>query len=215
MTTPKTTTARPDRAYGRKTADQRRLERRDRLLAAALDEFGAQGFRGTTIEALCTRAGVSTRHFYQDFASREDLLIALHDDLNERALQSVVATISKVDPNDLAARALAATTAYLEVMTSDRRSARVTLVESVGVSAKAEQHRREAIDRFVALIELEAGRLAADGVIPQRDYRLTAIGLAGALNGMVSTWTASEEWEAKVPDIAAESARLITLALTN
>jgi AcrR family transcriptional regulator len=202
------------RRYGRKTVDERRHERRERLLEAAVDAYGTRGYRGTTIEALCTAANVSTRNFYEEFANREALLIALHDDLNARAFEAVVAAMVDIDPDDIPARARTATRAYLEVMTSDRRWARIALVESVGVSPEAEAARRGAIDRFVALIELEADRMAGSGVIPKRDYGLTAVALAGALNGLIHTWTADADWEARVPEIADEAARLIVLAFT-
>src|SRR4051812_10645208 len=161
------------RRYGRKTTDERRHERRERLLAAGLDAYGTRGYRATTIEALCTAAGVSTRNFYEEFPTREALLIALHDDVNARAFDAVMAAMADVDPGDVGARARTATRAYFEVMTSDRRWARITLVESIGVSPEAEAARRAAIDRFIALIALEGERLAAADVIARRDFTLT------------------------------------------
>jgi AcrR family transcriptional regulator len=208
------TTPRPGRPYGRKTPDERRGDRRARLMATATEAFGTVGYRGTSIEALCAGAGVSTRNFYEEFPSREDLLIAVHDEINARAHTAVVATLGEIDPDDLLARARAATRAYLDVMTSDRRLARIALVESVGVSPKVEAARQAAIDRFVALIELESNRLADTGVVARRNFALTAVALAGALNGMVNTWSANADWEAQVPAIAEEAARLIVLGIT-
>jgi hypothetical protein len=88
------------------------------------------------------------------------------------------------------------------------------LVESVGLSAEAETHRRAAIDRFVALVEAEANRLADAGLIEPRDFQLTAVALAGALNGLINMWTANADWSATLPRIADEANRLILLALT-
>jgi AcrR family transcriptional regulator len=210
------TSATPDagRRYRRQSADERRAERRGKLVEAAVEAFGTQGYAATTIEQLCTAAGISTRNFYEEFGGREELLVALHDDLNRRALAAVVESLVDVDPDDVAARAHTAVLAYLRVMTSDRRWARIALVESVGVSAAAEQHRRDAIGGFVALIDAEANRLAQAGRAERRDYGLTAVALAGAINGLINTWTATEEWDAQVPRIADEAARLIVLALT-
>jgi AcrR family transcriptional regulator len=202
------------RRYGAKTPQERRAERRDRMLAAGLELFGTGGYRNTTIEALCSAAGVSTRNFYEEFGSREQLVIALHDEVNARALHAVIAALDGIDADDIAGRVRAGVGAYFEVMTSDRRWARIALVESVGVSTKAEAHRRAAIERFVALIEAEANRLAEAGLIARRDYHLTAVALAGALNGMVNTWTANSDWASIVPRIVDEASRLIVLALT-
>lgn len=207
------TGAESGRRYGDKTSSERRADRRDRLLKAALDAFGTDGYRTTSIEQLCAAAAISTRNFYEEFSTREELLLALHDDLNARALGAVVRAISDVDPADLAARADAGVRAYFGVMTSDRRWARIALVEAVGVSPAAEQRRRDAIGRFAELLRLEATRLADAGAVPQRDYALTSIAVVGAINGLINTWTADENWSAHVDQVIAEATRLIVLAI--
>lgn len=208
-----TSTTTTGRRYRRQVPEERRHERRARLTAAAVEAFGTKGFRATTIEELCKAAAISTRNFYEEFANRETLLVALHDELNARAFAAVIEAMVDTDPDDIEQRARVAVLAYLHVMTADRRWARIALVESVGVSPEAEHHRRDAIDRFVELLNLEATRLAGSGVIPARDYRLTAVALAGAINGLINTWSADDEWEAGVPEIAEEAARLIVRAL--
>jgi AcrR family transcriptional regulator len=202
------------RRYASKTADERREERRARMLSAGLQLFGTQGYRATTIEALCAAASVSTRNFYEEFGSREAIVVALHDEINGRALEAVIASLERTDPDDIHGRVSAATGAYFDVMTSDRRWAQIALVESVGISAEAEAHRRAAIDRFVALMEAEASRLSDAGMIERRDYHLTAVALAGAINGLINTWTANADWNQTAPRIADEATRLIVLGLT-
>jgi AcrR family transcriptional regulator len=201
------------RPYRRQSPSERRAARRAKLIDAAVEAFGTNGFRATSIEELCAAAGISTRNFYEEFRGREELLITLHDELNQRAFDAVVQALTDVDPGDLDQLARAGTRAYFEVMTGDRRWARIALVESVGVSPTAEQHRQTAIDRFAQLLLAEANRLADEGLVPKRDYRLTAIALVGAVNGLVNTWTADNGWEAQMDDVAAEAARLITLAI--
>jgi AcrR family transcriptional regulator len=148
---------------------------------------------------------VSTRNFYEHFPTRETLLIALHDQINAEALTAVAEALADIDPNDLPARARAGVSAYLRVMTSDRRRARIALVESVGVSRETEAARQAAIARFASLIELEANGLAANGITPARDFRLVAVGVVGAINGLVSTWTSATDWdEAEVLEVAVD-----------
>ncbi len=202
------------RTYGRKTADERRGDRRARLLETATDLFGTQGYRATTIEALCAGAGVSTRNFYEEFGSREKLLIAVHDDINARVFAAVVEALAEVEPEDLWGRVRSATRAYFDVMTSDRRWARVAVVESVGVGPDVEAARRAAIDGFVNLIELESERLAEAGVIERRPFGLTAVALAGAINGLLNTWAGDVDWDAQVDAIAGEAARLVVLGMS-
>lgn len=207
------TTSGSGRIYRRKSAVERRALRRSRLLEAAVEAFGTQGYRATPIEQLCTAAGISTRNFYEEFPSREALAIELHDDLNRRALEAVELAIGGCDPSDLEARARAGMAAYLRVMTEDRRWARIALVETVGVSPTAEQHRRRAIEGFAAVLLAEANRLAAAGIVPARDFSLTAVALVGAVNGLVNTWTAAADWHAQVNEVAEEATRLILLAI--
>jgi AcrR family transcriptional regulator len=175
--------------------------------------FGTQGYLATSIEQLCSDAGISTRNFYDEFAGREALLATLHDMLNQRAFDAVVAALIDVNPNDLDARARAGVRAYFEVMTEDPRWARIAVVESVGVSAEMEAHRRDATARFASLIEAEADRLSRAGVIPDGDHSLTAVALVGALNGLINLW-AGGGWNAVIDDVIAEAARLIVVALS-
>jgi AcrR family transcriptional regulator len=193
------------RRYADQSAEERHDERRKRLLEAALDAFGTAGYSETSIGELCARARVSTRNFYEHFAGRQEVLIALHDEINADALMAVATAIAAVDPDDLPARARAGVAAYLREMTADRRRARIALVESVGLSRETESHRQAAISRFAGLIELESNRLAAAGVVTARDFRLVSVALVGAINGLVSTWTSAGDWnEEEVVDVAVD-----------
>ncbi len=186
---------------------------RARLLAAGLDLFTERGYAATSVEQLCERAGVSTADFERDFGSRERLVIALHDDANHRALAAMIVALDEVPADDVRGRIVSATRTYLEVMTSDRRWARIAIVESSGVSAAVEEHRRTAIARFTALMEFEAERLATLGILERRDFHMTAVAMTGAIYGMLNTWTADVDWQVEVERIVEEGTRLIMLAL--
>ncbi|MDQ3573052.1 MAG: TetR/AcrR family transcriptional regulator, partial [Actinomycetota bacterium] len=67
--------------------------------------------------------------------------------------------------------------------------------------------------RFADLLALEAAQLAEQGLVPRRDHRLTATALVGAINGLINTWTADDEWQARVDQIIDEATRLIVLAI--
>ncbi|NUS17521.1 MAG: helix-turn-helix transcriptional regulator, partial [Streptomyces sp.] len=73
----------PTGRYGGKTAEERQAERRRRFLDAALQLFGdTPGYRNTTVAALSEAAGLSTRQFYEEFRTLEDVLAALHLQVN-------------------------------------------------------------------------------------------------------------------------------------
>lgn len=197
------------RVYGNKSAAQRSAERRQRLLDAALEQFGTEGYQRTPIEQLCQRAGVSTRSFYEEFGAREELLIAVHDDINLRVFEAVAAAVSVHEPDDLDARVRAGARAYFETMMGDPRRARIGLVETVGVSPEVEAARRAAIDRFEALLSAELDRFQALGRVPKRDYGLTVVAAIGALYGLAQSWTTDPGWDAHVDDVIDEAGRTI------
>jgi AcrR family transcriptional regulator len=176
-------------------------------MAAGLQAFGTRGFQATTIEQLCSEAGVATRSFYEIFATREALLIALHDDINARALDAIVDALSNVDTDDLHARAVSAFTTYLDIITTDPRWVRITLRETVGASPATYQARRAALARFESFLLAELDRLAASGVVPQRDLRLTAVAVVGGLTALVESLLPPDEPPRALPRAAIEQVR--------
>jgi AcrR family transcriptional regulator len=211
-----TDTARPGRVYAGRSAEGRSAERRARLMAAGLEAFGTHGFQSTTIEQLCTAANVATRSFYETFASREALLIALHDEINARALDAIVRALAEVE-DDLHTRAVAAFTAYLEVITTDARWVRITLRETIGATAATYVARREALGRFATFLHGELDRLAAVGAIPKRDHALTAVAVVGGLTALVESLLPPDEQpgplrRADVDRVREEGVRLILSA---
>ncbi|MGM0769628.1 MAG: TetR/AcrR family transcriptional regulator [Pseudomonadota bacterium] len=56
---------------------QRAIRKRNALLAAAFEEFSAQGFEPTTAKSIADRAGVATGTFYQYFDNKQDVLLEI------------------------------------------------------------------------------------------------------------------------------------------
>ncbi len=56
---------------------QRSLETRARLLAAALKRFAQDGYNAASVDAICAEAGVSKGAFYHHFPSKQALFLAL------------------------------------------------------------------------------------------------------------------------------------------
>jgi AcrR family transcriptional regulator len=51
---------------------------RERILDVALDLFADQGFDGTSMREIAARLGITKPSIYYHFASKEDILLALH-----------------------------------------------------------------------------------------------------------------------------------------
>ncbi|MEU5765644.1 TetR/AcrR family transcriptional regulator [Streptomyces asoensis] len=180
----------PTGRYGGKTAEQRQAERRGRFLAAALRLFGdTPGYRGTTVASLSEAAGLSTRQFYEEFRTLEDVLAALHLQVNDWAEEAVLAAFAAAAGAPLVERVTAIFRAYAANVTSDPRRIRITFVEIVGVSPRLEEQRLARRARWVDLICAEATAAAARGEAAPRDYRLAATAFIGSVNGLLHDWS--------------------------
>jgi AcrR family transcriptional regulator len=200
------------RDYGGRTATQRRAERRQRLMTAALELFGTDGYPATSIERLCARANVSTRNFYEEFASREALLIALHDEITQQAFDAVTAAVAEIQDESTAVRIDRAIEAYIGTTSSDPRWTRIAYVEVVGVSAAVERHRLAWRAKLGTWLEAEAARAVARGEATDRDYSLTLMAFIGAVNELVHHWSIHGR-QVPLEVIRAELTRLALAAL--
>lgn len=201
-----------ERRYAGRTSEQRRAERRSRLLEAGLEAFGTQGYAATTVTGLCARANVSTRNFYEEFGSLETILITLLDESREQVATKVEATFAEMGDNPVPDRIERAVRSYLGALTTDLRRTRILLVETTAVSGKVDTHRGNMFGRFVGLVEAEADRARAAGLIADRDYHLTAVSVVGMLSTLVTLWATGRGLDATLEEIGDEATRIIQAA---
>jgi AcrR family transcriptional regulator len=181
----------PTGRYGGKTAEERQALRRGRFLDAALQLFGdTPGYRNTTVAALSEAAGLSTRQFYEEFRTIEDVLAALHLQVNGWAEEAVLAAVADAESLPLAERVSAIFRAYAGNVTSDSRRVRITFVEIIGVSPRLEEQRLARRAGWIDLLCAEANAAVARGEAAPRDYRIPATAFIGAVNGLLHDWSA-------------------------
>jgi len=177
--------------YGGKSAEERQAERRERFLAAGLQLFGdSPGYRGTTVAALSEAAGLSTRQFYEEFHTLEDVLAALHLQVNDWAEEAALAALDEARDLPPVERAAAIFRAYAANVTSDPRRMRITFVEIIGVSPRLEEQRLQRRSRWVEFICAEAEAAASRGEAAPRDFRIAAAAFIGSVNGLLHDWRA-------------------------
>jgi AcrR family transcriptional regulator len=179
------------RRYGGRTGEERRAERRERLLDAALELFGTLGYAGTTIEAICAASQLNPRYFYEQFAGREELLLATYDRHMEAVTAAVLASVAQA-PLDPVARLEAGLRAFVDAQLADERGAQINYFEIVGVSPRLEQRRRDVLRLYAGLVEAQITALVGADRLPARDYRLTAVALVGATDGLLIDWLSTE-----------------------
>ncbi len=86
------------------TRERRRALTRDHLLAAAADVFARRGYHATTLDEIAEAAGFSKGAVYSNFASKEDLFLALMRRRGEQLVTEFAAAAkSAQDPDETVA----------------------------------------------------------------------------------------------------------------
>ena len=190
-TTPK------ERSYGGLTRAERDAQRRRRLLDAGLEAFGSTGYPATSVEAICSAAGVSSRSFYEYFDGREGLLIAVYDEIVETALRMVAdAFAATPQESGIRTHVQSGLHAFTGYMLGDERRARVNFIEVVGASRKVEEHRRRALRQFADLLREAMTALMAAGRIrdrPSHEVAVTTTAVIGAVQETLTDWMSRED----------------------
>lgn len=125
-----------ERVYRRATAEERRAERRDRLIEAGYDVLASEGTARTTMKAIRIRSGLTERYFYESFKDCSELLTTLVDQVG-RELRTAVLDAVSTAPNDLYSMSHAATSALVGLLAKDPRKARVYREATRGGQIKA------------------------------------------------------------------------------
>jgi AcrR family transcriptional regulator len=176
------------RRYSGRSVDEWKAARRERLLAAAVELFGTDGYTTTSVERLCTQAKVSTRHFYHEFQNKEAVLLAVHRQAIEVAVRSTGEALALTADAPVRDRLNAAVDALLRPMMADLRLARISFVEVVGASPAVEEQRIAFRELAITSIA-QVGASAVDrGEIPRRDFRFVGLAFIGAVNTVVYDW---------------------------
>jgi AcrR family transcriptional regulator len=180
----------PPRRYRGLSVDERRDQRRERLLEAGLELFGTDGYAGSSIRAVSAAASLNSRYFYESFSSREDLLYHVYQRAVEQVARAVVeatATASTVEE-----QAREGLRASWEVLTGDRRKARVIVLEVVGVSERLERVRRENRHAMADILMRNALSLAGEDARLSVDPVLTTRAMVGASMELLVDWIHGE-----------------------
>ncbi len=115
------------RSYAGLGPDERRSARRGALVEAGLDVLAEQGLTGIGVRAVCARAGLTARYFYESFPGLDELLVALCEQVGEEIATAGLVGLRDAD-DDLAARVRGCITGGFDVVLDDPRKACVVAV---------------------------------------------------------------------------------------
>ncbi|AHH15168.1 putative transcriptional regulator, TetR family [Nocardia nova SH22a] len=177
------------RRYGGRAVAERKAERRDRFLRAATRIFAERGYPNCSLADVCAAAGLSRRQFYEEFATREDVLVAAYDRIQDEAAAAVTTALAEAGGQPTGRAAITtALTAYLASIDSDPYRAKVAFVEVVGVSERMERHRRDRRHLWAQVIDTAIVPLSGPGARTAGPPGLAAGTLIGAVNGLADEW---------------------------
>src|SRR4051812_13051402 len=138
-----------------------REERRTQLLDAALGIFADEGLPAVSIEAIARRAGVTRPVVYGVFADLEELMNALLEREEQRALEQVVSAMPVVpggdterEPDDIAVEAI---TTFLHAVAGNPLTWRLILLPVEGTPRslrdRVQRTRSQLLEQIELLIE--------------------------------------------------------------
>jgi AcrR family transcriptional regulator len=134
----------------RKTAE----ERREEILAIAVEHFARGGYRGTSTEAIAAEAGISQPYLFRLFRTKQELFLAC----NQRACERVIAVFRRAAAAAPPGERLAAMGhAYVEELLPDRHS---VLMMMQGFAASADDEIRVEVRRRYGEVVNEVTRLS-------------------------------------------------------
>jgi len=169
------------RSYRGFSPEQRRAERRTRLIAAAIAVYGERGYRQATVKAVCEAAGLTERYFYESFENSEQLLITSFNAVTY-AVFDEMSLAARTAGRGRAARARAMLDAYFSALQRSPASARVYLVEIRGVSREVDK----AFDAALRAIGTEVARhIAPQDAAPDE---LLQAGIVGGVMHIALRW---------------------------
>jgi AcrR family transcriptional regulator len=145
---------------------QRQSQRREAILAAALEEFSVSGFAAARLDDVARRAGVAKGTIYLYFRDKESLF----QELVRTMLSPVVGAIEAAPLADLPARVVAEGIADLfvrEVFGTRRKDViRLVIAEGPRFPKLAEFYYREVIARVTPAMRALMTRAVARGELP-------------------------------------------------
>lgn len=173
------------RSYGGVAAPERSARRRAALLDAALDVLTESGAGAVTKKAVCARARLNDRYFYEHFADRDALLQAVAQDITSQGLQAVI-TATLAAPADIRDQVSAAARAALDFMIADPRRGQVVLVSHTDeVLQQARLASTRAIAQAMAAMTRE---LLGDSAPSALDTDLASFTLVSGTLELVAAW---------------------------
>lgn len=162
--------------------------RRRLLLDVAFDLLGTEGWAGTSVRAVCARAELNARYFYESFADLDALVVAVYDRIVADLADAVLAAQDAADP-DPRSQTRAGIETIVRFVDEDRRRARILYVEALGNEA-LNLRRVETAQTLVGVVAQRAVEGRRTSKRARQLVRMAAAVLVGGLSELLVEWLA-------------------------
>ena len=165
-------------------------DRRQAILAAALEVFADRGFEEATLEAVAARAGVSKALIYEHFDSKAELTRALLDTFVHDLLGRVAEAVAAAEPGG--PRMRAGVDAFLRFVEERPEAWRLTFrnLADPGISDLIAALQEESAWAIAALMAADETVRAGAALRPDMDRAVDAAAhqLVGGLQALANWW---------------------------
>lgn len=177
--------ASPTRSYGGVTAVDRSARRRAAVIDVCLDLYSEGGARAVTKRAVCQRARLNDRYFYEHFTDSTALLRTMFEELTNQGLTTVTAAIDAAPP-EINAQVQAAATTALHFLTEDPR--RAPLLLNAHVTDQVQEIRLASIRQIAHAVSTVSCELLGENVAPTIDSEMAAYAFVSGTLELVAAW---------------------------
>ena len=171
-----------------KAVKRRQTNRREVLLEAAAKRFVEDGYAAASMRDIAGDAGMQPGSIYYHFPSKEELLVAVHEDGMRLITDTVVATLSRTDGKPPWDRLEAACVAHLSVLLKGGDRIKAVMRNVSMKSHPSRDHIAEMRDTYETIFASLLGDLALPRGTDRHALRLM---LLGAMNWSF-TWYRDE-----------------------
>jgi AcrR family transcriptional regulator len=177
---------RSDGKYGGRSADERRRERRRRLLDTAFDIAGSQGISAVGVRAVCVQAGLNDRYFYESFTDCDQLLLAVYEDQAATLIARLMEVLEDTADWELRTRIRAVIDVAIDFGVEDPRRGR--LLEDAQSRPSLRVRRTELAGVLTQIVLAQGREVLGKDIATDRNYQMAALTVVNGLIELGATW---------------------------